>query len=157
MLCRHCGKEKTEEDFYRYSRRKCKQCIADYGRKWESENPEKMKAKRRRSWMRHRSENILKLRKYREIHGIKRSTNYREAARLWNLNNPEKVAAKRSVAKAIKEGRLRRPQKCSKCGVKCKPVGHHADYTRHLDVEWVCVSCHRDIHYHLAHERSAKS
>jgi hypothetical protein len=33
-----------------------------------------------------------------------------------------------------------------KCGVVGAVQAHHADYARPLDVSWLCISCHRDIH-----------
>jgi len=48
--------------------------------------------------------------------------------------------------KAVKEGRLIRPDKCSNCGVSCKPIGHHPDYDKPLEVVWLCVKCHRILH-----------
>jgi hypothetical protein len=35
-----------------------------------------------------------------------------------------------------------RPDRCSKCKVKCKPHGHHPDYSKPLEVVWLCPGCH---------------
>lgn len=51
--------------------------------------------------------------------------------------------------RALKEGRLVRPDACSRCGGDGdgKAIeGHHHDYTKPLDVEWLCRSCHRLAH-----------
>lgn len=63
----------------------------------------------------------------------------------------EKNAARRAVRAAILSGKLVRPSTCSKCGtVPEAPKGtaraihaHHTDYSRPLDVEWICAKCHR--------------
>lgn len=44
--------------------------------------------------------------------------------------------------RAIRRGELRRPGTCSKCGASGKIHGHHPDYSRPLDVVWLCVNCH---------------
>jgi len=43
---------------------------------------------------------------------------------------------------AVKTGKLIRPSTCSKCGAQGKIQGSHNDYTRPLDVEWLCARCH---------------
>jgi hypothetical protein len=54
--------------------------------------------------------------------------------------------ARTAVGKAVKDGRLVRPQSCSNCDRPCKPQGHHRDYTKQLEVVWLCVRCHHDEH-----------
>jgi hypothetical protein len=58
----------------------------------------------------------------------------------------EKARAKRHVNEAVKSGRLVRPSTCARCGRIAAVEGHHADYAKTLDVEWLCVSCHRKAH-----------
>ena len=47
---------------------------------------------------------------------------------------------------ALRSGALNRPSECSVCGKKCKPHGHHTDYSKPLDVKWLCRKCHADAH-----------
>lgn len=47
---------------------------------------------------------------------------------------------------AIKEGIIIRPDKCSSCGIKCKPDGHHDDYDKPLKIIWLCKKCHHATH-----------
>ena len=60
------------------------------------------------------------------------------------------------VTNAIKRGNLVRPAHCSNCGRGCTPHGHHADYDKPLEVEWLCHQCHLARHglkgetHHLA-------
>ena len=62
--------------------------------------------------------------------------------REYGRNNREKRRAKQSVKYALRSGRLVRPDTCSRCGTPCKPHGHHDDYSKRLEVEWLCAVCH---------------
>jgi len=53
---------------------------------------------------------------------------------------------------AIRDGILN-PLPCEVCG-KQKTQGHHEDYSKPLDVVWLCVRHHQDRHIHL---RNAKT
>ena len=57
-----------------------------------------------------------------------------------------KTRAKNEMYQATKKGIVVRPDECSKCHKKCKPMGHHSDYERPLDVEWLCAKCHGATH-----------
>lgn len=48
---------------------------------------------------------------------------------------------------ALQSGKLIRPDNCSKCGVTGKIDGHHEDYSKPLEVIWLCKICHAEIHY----------
>lgn len=67
------------------------------------------------------------------------------------MKTPLQKRAKNAVQKAVRKGLLYRPLHCSRCG-KIPPKakdgrhqiqGHHADYNKPLEVEWLCVYCHR--------------
>lgn len=52
---------------------------------------------------------------------------------------PERYAARQAVLVALRAGRLKR-QPC-RCGDP-KTEAHHRDYSRPLEVEWLCRRCH---------------
>lgn len=59
----------------------------------------------------------------------------------------EKEAARRLVYRAIENGQMSRPDTCGICGASDVAVdAHHPDYARPLDVEWVCGTCHAELH-----------
>lgn len=66
--------------------------------------------------------------------------------RRFQAKFPEKVAAHRAFHAALKSGRIVRPDQCERCGVACKPHGHHDDYSKPLDVRWLCHKCHNAYH-----------
>jgi formylmethanofuran dehydrogenase subunit E len=54
--------------------------------------------------------------------------------------------ARWQVRQAIAAGRIAR-QPCEQCG-ELNVHGHHDDYTKPLDVRWLCPPCHRQWHRH---------
>jgi hypothetical protein len=66
----------------------------------------------------------------------------------WQAANPEKRAAHKVVENAIRAGRLAR-NACERCGTDAQVHAHHDDYSRPLDVRWLCPVHHRDRHREL--------
>ena len=58
----------------------------------------------------------------------------------------QKCHCHRKVKDSIVNGELKRPEKCPKCEKICRPSAHHEDYTKPLDVIWLCNKCHRIWH-----------
>lgn len=73
-----------------------------------------------------------------------RRYNVAEYERAYRAANPEKLKARRAVRYAVSKGRLVRPTSCERCGATGGPIdASHDDYSRPLDVEWLCRTCHR--------------
>ena len=62
------------------------------------------------------------------------------------LSKDAKEAARKMYRAALNRGEIVRPKACQRCGCPCRPDGHHTDYSRPLDVEWLCKPCHREEH-----------
>lgn len=90
------------------------------------------------------------------------------AERDWVARHPDRVKAQkkkyeqanraahlahRAVESAIRRGRLVRLP-CESCGDP-KSQGHHADYSKRLEVRWLCRPCHAA--HHVADKLAAKS
>lgn len=58
----------------------------------------------------------------------------------------KKLKARIAVHAAVRNGILRKLP-CSKCGATLKIEGHHEDYSKPLDVVWLCKP-----HHHQRHE-----
>lgn len=71
-----------------------------------------------------------------------RKAQMKEAQRIRRKKNPEKYKAYNAVSNAVRVGRLVR-EPCVYCGDP-KSQGHHDDYSKPLDVRWVCFKCHRE-------------
>ncbi|NDC96288.1 hypothetical protein EBZ38_09895 [bacterium] len=62
----------------------------------------------------------------------------------WRKRNRQKVNAHGRVNKAIKAGKLMK-MPCEKCG-SLNVHGHHDDYTKPLEVRWLCPKHHGEQH-----------
>lgn len=60
----------------------------------------------------------------------------------WVSENRYKMRAHYAISDAIRRGKLERPGQCERCKIKCKPDAHHFDYSKKLDVHWLCKICH---------------
>lgn len=58
--------------------------------------------------------------------------------------SPEKRAVDRIFRAALQSGKIKRLP-CEMCGDP-KSEGHHPDYSKPLDVMWLCRKHHRDVH-----------
>lgn len=65
----------------------------------------------------------------------------------FRIKNQKKIKVKTKVARAIRTGVLIR-KKCAICG-KEKTDAHHKDYSKPLDVIWLCRTHHSHIHMGL--------
>ncbi len=63
----------------------------------------------------------------------------------WRKRNPEKARAHWMVAEAIQRGYLVKLP-CEVCGNK-KVHGHHDDYSKPLEVRWLCHIHHEETHH----------
>jgi ribosomal protein S27AE len=60
-------------------------------------------------------------------------------------NSTPMKSARDKVYYAVKTGKLTKPAHCTKCGAAAsgrKLQAHHADYSKPLEVEWLCIPCH---------------
>src|SRR5271165_5386820 len=55
--------------------------------------------------------------------------------------------AHQAVHNALRRKILFRPLTCSNCHKPCKPEAHHADYSKPLEVTWLCKECHETLHH----------
>jgi hypothetical protein len=65
------------------------------------------------------------------------------------LAHPERRRARIAVGNAARDGRLKKLP-CHRCGTTARVQAHHHDYSKPLDVEWLCFACHRE-HAHAQH------
>jgi ribosomal protein S27AE len=64
----------------------------------------------------------------------------------WAKEHPDAIKAHRIVWVALKSGKIQRPDTCPACGKKGWIAAHHEDYSKPLDIHWLCGPCHKAIH-----------
>lgn len=128
-VCFKCGVEKPLTEYYKHQRmkdghlNKCKNCIISDVKQ-------------------HRRENES-VREYDRKRGCRQSREYQKQHR---LDNPEKYKARTLIGNMLRDGKIFRPNFCSECQKKCKPHGHHDDYSKPTVVRWLCARCHALFH-----------
>jgi hypothetical protein len=66
--------------------------------------------------------------------------------RAWRKRNPEKAKAHWTVENNLRAGKIVKPTTCSKCGAEGRIEAHHEDYSKPLEVVWLCRKHHLDVH-----------
>jgi len=125
-----------------------KKLRADYMREYYRKQTPEQRAKRLAKVAQYRAKNREKLNaKQREY--IKENPQSNEARKRHNRkyreNNKEKYAAHYAVAQALIHGTLIRPSSC-RCGNRGRLEAHHEDYAKQLEVDFLCVPCHKEKH-----------
>jgi|GEM_PF-6821707 len=68
----------------------------------------------------------------------------------WRKRHPEKLAAQLAVRSAIEKKQMVKPRICDRCWVEYRSRGelqaHHRDYSKPLQIVWLCRACHLEAH-----------
>jgi hypothetical protein len=131
--CSKCKKELSLNNFYKDRSRKngldfkCKKCrrIADRNKRLKNLELYRLKDK----------ENY---KKYRD--------KIRKRKKEWYKKNKYKNIAHNEVRKALRKGLIKRKNKCERCDRETAEA-HHEDYSKPLEVIWLCHYCHKNIHF----------
>jgi hypothetical protein len=134
--CKKCGIEKDYSSFYQHKETAdgllhiCKDCKKEYA-KWYASTESGKEVQRKRNAKPER---------------IKKNIEY---TKRWRKSNPDKALAHSRLWRAIGRGEIVIPETCQSCGKKGSVHGHHHDYSKPLDVEWLCPACHgkKNPHY----------
>jgi len=127
--CFKCGERKPLSAFYSHPEmadghvNKCKEC-------------------NKRDVRKNRKAKVNYYRAYDARRGNRQGYNYIEARR---AQNPNMTKAHRMVQYHIRKGSLV-PEDCEACGESNNIHAHHDDYSRPLNVRWLCAACHHEHH-----------
>lgn len=142
-VCKKCGVPKILPDDFYGANRVCKVCQKARITEWQATVGHE---KHLHSCSRYRSTGKANLDNARyKLTDKGRASNVRYLRSLRN-RHPEKVAARQAVRNAIRDGILAKPEGCSKCGEVGYVEAHHPDYSKPLEVKWLCLICHMDEH-----------
>jgi hypothetical protein len=146
--CKKCGAQKPLDDFYVASNMvdgrdsKCKECAKAAANKRRAEKLDEIRAyDRQRGNLPHRVE---ARKAYLESEAGRASS--AAAKRKYSISNPVKTVARNAVANALRDGKLMKWPGCAVPECTLSPEAHHADYSRPLDVVWLCDAHHKAAH-----------
>ena len=133
--CSECGRVLPISEFNKNRNSKdglqdrCRECFSRYNKRRYASNPEKFKKD---------------VKSYKEANPRKvLETRMKTCAK-----SPTQKNAYRVVDAALKSGDLIRPSFCSACGcsdAEHRIEAHHYDYSKPLDVIWLCTPCHARV------------
>ena len=142
FTCKHCNTEKTDDDFYDSNPNKCKECIKSAVRLHREKNIDRIREyDKQRGNKPHRVE---ARREYIATEAGKQAK--KRATDAYNKRYPMKYAAHVITGNAVRDGSLFKASNCSVCNSTEKIEGHHDDYTKPLEVRWLCEQCHKEWH-----------
>jgi len=129
--CRKCQESKSIEEFYKTPGgiggrdSVCKEC-------------------RKTAVLAKRHANIEHFREYDQKRGNHAKPGYVKA---WRNRSKIKEQAHNRVSRAVAAGRIIKPESCEQCDAAKQSIhAHHDDYTKQLDVRWLCAPCHQRWH-----------
>jgi hypothetical protein len=137
-ICFRCNEEKELSEFYKHKQMgdgylgKCKECTKKDVKAYRSVNVEKI-----RRYDRERA----------KLPHVKK-TNI-ENSRRFRKQFPLAYKAHCAVNNAVRDGKLDKPTNCPLCNKTRQIEAHHNDYSKPLEIEWMCAACHRAFHRDL--------
>lgn len=146
--CTSCNIEKNVKSFYKRKNGKfgyhaeCKECLKKRDKKNRTENPDKKKIRDQIYAEKLKS-------KFSEVNFKRHHVRLPERSIIGFERYAEKKMqnlASNLLNYAIRIDLIKRPNNCSICKIESDVQGHHNDYSKPLEVAWVCISCHTKFH-----------
>lgn len=139
--CFKCGDQKPLSEFYNHPRMadghlgKCKTCT-----KLDS--------------VIRRATNLERIKAYDNSRA--RLPHRKEGRKKWRATaDKDKMSARVAAIRAYRKGIIKRTP-CVECGGKASDM-HHPDYSRPLNVVWLCVKCHHAKHRKYDYSKTVAS
>jgi hypothetical protein len=177
--CAKCEETKSFDEFRKSSRYKdgyysrCKKCMQEYEKaninqekkrekrtKYRENNRERIREQDRDAYHKDpdkfRAKARVSQKKYFQTE--KGREKYKQQGLILRQKYPEKARARSLLSNAVCYGKIVRPTICSLCGSDKGVIeAHHPDYSKPLDVIWVCKSCHFMVHNRVKFHRDRLS
>ncbi len=146
--CFKCGVEKPLSEFYKHAEmadghvNKCKVCNKkDVKDNYRANIDHYKEYEISRANLDHR---VAARKSYAQTEQGKQK--HSEAVERWAAAHPDRNGAKIIVNNAVRDGRLTPWPVCSVPSCCAKPEAHHPDYSKPLDVVWLCRKHHYGAH-----------
>jgi len=157
LFCNKCQTEKDINLFYRRKdtrtgrTTKCKECCRATMREYHQKNKEKRNAEKKiwyqnnrefanKQVMRWRKNNPHKVREYNM-----KNSNYYKYKATWHQRHPEAWYCWKEYKRALKDGVVKRGDGCAICNQVCYTEAYHKDFSKPMDILWLCKRCYCHI------------
>ena len=141
--CSRCKEEKNLDEFSRDKSAKdglqymCKIC--------QKEHYQMNKEKKKQYYLMNKE----KRKEYVQMNKEEIKQYHKEYNKDYYHRNPEKQKARQKLNYAVKSGKVHKPLYCSSCDRDKHLEAHHTDYSKPLEVTWLCRTCHVELHNRL--------
>jgi len=144
--CYCCNIEKDISDFHKRKLSRdgratwCKLCAKKHQQEYHRQNKSKSTAYAKE----YRLNNYERLIKYDRLRSktIKRKQLHKECDNRYRKIHLLKYKAITAAGNAIRDKKLVKKTHCERCGKKTRLHKHHEDYSRPLQIVWLCQPCH---------------
>jgi len=147
--------------------------INEKNKAWAQANPEKSGAIKKAWKLRNKEAYLTQQREYakkryearrEELLASRKTPEANEVYKAWREQNRERISqeslekyhsspdiklkasVRGKLRRALQTGQLMKPEVCSKCSEPKRLEAHHHDYSKPLEVIWLCCGCHRKVH-----------
>ena len=157
QTCSKCKSQKPHSEYYKSSKTVCKPCCLEKCAEYREKNREKVRAhdrERNNTDARRKDRRDRNRRKYE-------NPEFRASETARHKRNVEKHPIRHSAVwaanNAQKAGKLHK-EPCQRCGQVDNVQAHHEDYSKPLDVVWLCPKHHGERHREInEHRRHAEN
>lgn len=148
--CVGCHKSLPPTAFYKEKSKRghtyyCRECLKKTRKIWRIEKRNEIEKCR----VAYLPQHALNMRRYRQNDPEKHRKYMRKYFQLHPERriekSPEQNRTHNLFKSALRSGKLRRAEICEKCGSGEKIEGHHCDYSKPLEVIWLCQKCHNEL------------
>ena len=155
--CTKCNQTKSLSEFPTYTTRAgnlskrhyCTECRKAKEQKWSHDGYQRLITETPNKYREKVAANTKKIRQNYQSRYKQRKAEYNRT-----LRPKQMVNSYHKVRNAIKSGKLVRPTNCSNCNKEGRIEAHHDDYTKPLEIRWLCRSCHSEHHRKYPHEHT---
>lgn len=149
IQCGKCNRSLPQSEFHKDRTQKtghhpyCKQCKIQFEQKRRARKRDEINSKNREKYRNNPNSPRDWMRQY--CRGNRAVISERRKGQAQARPDPVKAKARSLVHAALRNGHLVKPACCEKC--KSKPASrdlqaHHKDYSKPLEVVWLCTTCH---------------
>jgi hypothetical protein len=179
LRCARCKQDKNEELFSLNKNNPngrqtwCKECFKDHYRipevrkktidrvvEWQR-NPQNIarrfewneRYRKTEGYRKKRSDRNRKLKLRKDYHQY-----IHQKKEKYKQDHPVRFSANHAVTNAVRDGKLIKPNMCFENNHECRGEihGHHFDYSRPLEVIWLCEYHHSELHTRLRREKKGR-